>query len=308
LLTESGFELSQFEDPDCRVSYLAGSKLLARCEAATGCEHLGLLVGMRSVPSYLGIAGYMVRTAPDVGEAITNLVDHLDLHDHGGKAFLKRTGKSSMFGYEIHLPGAEACDVIYDVSIACACNTMRAICGPEWQPGKVLLSRRQPHDMDLYTRFYRAPVQFEADTNAVVFPTSLLSHRVPTADPLLHSYLKKEAEELHKHLSANVSGELCAVLRHTLGEGNCSAADIACQFGIDKRTLYRHLRNEGTTFRNELNKVRYTLSQQLLSDSSVSVTEVANLLGYTETSVFSRAFKQWSGTPPSRWRKEHAGL
>jgi len=306
LLTECGFKAAQFKDPDCRVSYIKGSRLLARCVEATGCQHLGLLVGMRAVPFYLGIAGFMVRTAPDIREALTDLVDHLDLHDHGGKAFVITKGENTSFGYEVHLPGAEALDMIYDVSVACACNTMRALCGTEWNPAYVLLSRSQPQDTEPYTLFYRAPVRFGGDGNAVVFPTSILSHRVPTADPLLRSHLKKEAETLRMRMPANVSGDLRAVLRHTLVAGRVSAVEIAHQFGIDERTLHRRLQNEGTSFRNELNDVRYSLSRQLLSETGISISDVAGLLGYKETSVFSRAFKQWSGASPTLWRKENS--
>lgn len=69
--------------PDAEIDYVAGSRLLARCVEATGCEHIGLLLGERSVPSLLGIAGFMLQTAPDVGTALGDLVRHLDLHDRG---------------------------------------------------------------------------------------------------------------------------------------------------------------------------------------------------------------------------------
>jgi AraC-like DNA-binding protein len=306
ILASSGFNTTQFEDPDVRISYVAGSKLLARCVAATGCQHFGLLLGERSVPSHLGIAGYLLHTAPDVGSALRSLVKYLDLHDQGGVATLATTASRTLLGYAIHLPGVEAADQIYDLSIATACNIMRALCGAKWNPTEVLLMRRPPLDLTPYRRFFLAPLRFNADESAVVFQTRWLSHKLPSADPMLQHHLEMEADALHAHQDSDLIGDLHRLLRQCLTSRQCSAKDIARVFGMHERTLNRRLMAEGTSFRHELEQVRYTVSQQLLSGTTAILAEVAISIGYADASAFSRAFKRWSGVTPAQWRAQRA--
>lgn len=308
VFAQSGFKLAQFEDPDIRIPYMAASKLLARCVAATGCRHFGLLVGERSLPSHLGIAGYLLHGAPDVGTALRSLVKYLDLHDQGGVPTLTTTGNRTSLGYAIHLSGVEAADQIYDLSIALACNIMRTLCGTNWHPAETLLMRRAPGDLTPYRRFFRAPLRFNTDESAVVFPTSWLSHRLPSADPLLQQHLEREAEELHAEHHADLTGSIRRLLRQCLTSRQCSAADIARQLGIHERTLNRRLLAEGTSFRQELEQVRHATSQQLLAGTTLALAEIATSLGYADASAFSRAFKRWSGVTPAHWRAEHDGL
>lgn len=64
------------------------------------------------------------------------------------------------------------------------------------------------------------------------------------------------------------------------------------------------LKLQGTNFRHELKQSRYAISQQLLTETNESLVDIAIALGYSNVSAFSRAFKQWSGKVPAKWRKE----
>jgi len=302
ILTSAGFNLAQFKDPDVRISYLAASKLLARCVAVTGCVHFGLLIGERAVPSHLGIAGYLVGSAADVGSALRSLVKYLDLHDQGGVPAMVTSGNRTLLGYAIHLPGVEAADTIYDLSITLACNIMRTLCGTNWKATEVLLARRPPRDATPYKHFFRSPLRFNADESAIAFPTWWLNHQLPTADPLLQHHLVMEADALHASQGADLTGHVHRVLRQRLMSRQCTAADIAGQLGMHERTLYRRLQQEGTSFQQVLDQVRQTVGQQLLAGTTATLAEIAASLGYADSSSFIRAFKQWSGITPAQWR------
>jgi len=306
ILSSCGFNQAQFEDPDVRISYVAAGKLLARCVAATGCEHFGLLIGERAVPSHLGIAGYLVGSAADVGAALRSLVKYLDLHDEGGVPVLATSANRALLGYAILLPGVEAAEQIYDLAIAVGNNIMRALCGTDWKPTEVLLTRLRPRDVTPYKRFFRAPLRFNADESAIAFPTRWLRHHPPTADPLLQHHLEMEAHELHAKQHKDLTENLRCMLRQCLLSQQCTAAGIASQLGMHERTLYRRLQQEGTSFRQELELIRYTVSRQLLSGTTATLAEIATSLGYADASAFIRAFKQWSGITPAQWRASGA--
>lgn len=300
----AGFDVSRFEDPDNEISYISGSRLIARCVAETGCHQLGLLLGERTEPSALGVAGFMLKSAPDIGSALRGLVRHLDLHDRGAVATLNIQGDYAQFGYAIHLPGVEAAEQIYDLSIAVVCRIMRSLCGDEWNPSEVHLSRKKPSDPKPYRHFFRAPLLFETHQSVLIFPSRWLKQPIASADPLLHRYLEREAGKLHATHPTTLVGELHRLLRASLTGGRHGVADIAKQLGMHERTLNRRLREEGTSFRRELDVVRYEMARQLLSSDSMFLSQIAEALDYGDTAAFSRAFKRWSGIPPTDWRTD----
>jgi AraC-like DNA-binding protein len=306
ILDAAGLTLAQFENPDDTVPYVVASQLLARCVRATGCEHFGLLVGAQVGGSHLGIAGHMLRFAPDVGTALHDLVYHLDLHDRGGIPTFMTHGSVALLGYAILQTEVEATAPIYDLAIAIACNILRDLCGENWNPAEVLLARRQPGDVTPYRRFFRAPLRFDADQSAVMFPNHWLARPLPGADPLLHRHLMEEADKLRVHHAADLVGEVHQTLRQSLQNQMSSLTEVARQLGVHERTLNRRLRAEGTTFQHELDAVRYAVTRHFLTESSMTLNEIALALNYADASAFSRAFKRWSGVTPGRWRADHA--
>jgi AraC-like DNA-binding protein len=303
IFASEDFRLEQFWDPDAEISYVAASKLLARCVAATGCAHLGLLLGERASPSSLGIAGFMLQAAPDVGTALRDLVCHLDLHDRGALASLSIAGRMTYLGYAIHLAGVEATDQIYDLAMAVVCQIMRGLCGSAWTPQEVLFSHQRPKDPEPYRQFFGAPLLFDADQSAVAFPTRWLEHPIASADPLLHRHLEREADELHATQPTGVVDQLRRLLRRSLVVDNSEAPVIARQLGMHVRTLSRRLRAEGTSFRRELDDIRYEVARQMLADTMLPLPKIGMALGYADSTAFIRAFKRWSGASPAAWRK-----
>ncbi len=304
LFKEAGFTLAEFEDPEHKIPYVAGSRLLASCIEATGREDFGLLLGQRGTASSLGIAGFLLRTAPDVRTALNDLVNFLDLHDEGGTAFVATSGSMSRLGFAIHEPGVAAAAQIYDLSMTHACKIMRGLCGEDWRASEVLLSRRPPRDSAPYEQFFQAPLRFDAEQSALEFPSHWLDQKVPGADALLRHHLEHEADALRARQNADFVGDLRGLLRKTLMARKTTVTDVARQLGLQKRTLNRRLHAEGTTFEHELNEVRYAVARQLLADSTMSLAQIAVALDYADLSAFIHAFKRWSGTTPEQWRKE----
>lgn len=306
VFADAGFNVAQFADPDTEVSFVAASRLLTGCVAATGCDALGLLLGERTDPSSLGVAGFMLKSAANVGEALSSLVRYLDLHDRGAVASLNIQGDQARFGYTIHLSGVESSGQIYDLAMTIACGIMRSICGSRWQPTKVHLSRKKPADPVPYRRFFQAPVFFDTLRSELVFASRWLGHPLVSADPLLHRYLEIEAGKMHASLPLTLVGELQRLLLAALPEAKQGAGDIAKMLGMHERTLHRKLRSEGATYRQVLEAVRYEMARQLLALDSLSLGQIAAALGYANVAAFSRAFKRWSGVSPRDWRATRA--
>jgi AraC-like DNA-binding protein len=94
-----------------------------------------------------------------------------------------------------------------------------------------------------------------------------------------------------------------AVIIDQLPSGNVTDETVARELYMSSRKLQRQLRNDGTTFTTLLTEIRQDLAQRYLREQHISLTEIAFLLGFSESSAFSRAFKRWMGVTPSEYRK-----
>jgi len=305
IFKRAGIDIQQFKNPDQKLSYLKLSHLLADCVETTRCEYFGLLVGQTAAPSHLGIAGYMVRVAADVGTALTKLTEYFDLHDEGGAPTLRIGPQLTLLGYTVTQPGAKAIEQIYDLTIAFAFMLMRGLCGSAWRPSQVILSRRRPANTAPYRDFFESMPQFDAEMSAIAFPSQWLKQPVASADELLLKHFEREAAESRRLKHVELVDALSQQLQHGLLEGVWSARETAHNMGLNRHTLRRRLKAKGTGFRQELDKVRMALSFQLLEGTNIAVAEIAGLMGYSNSSAYIRAFNRWTGKTPNEWRQGH---
>jgi AraC-like DNA-binding protein len=297
-----GIELGLLDDPDNTIQFVIASRLLALCVERTGCGHFGLLLGMRSKTSDLGLVGHLMQHSPDVAAALRNLILHLHLQDRGAVPTLTVKSGVAVLGYAIYQPGVVRAEQIYDGAMAIAFNIMAALCGPTWRPTEVLLSRSNPSDPAPYRRFFRAPLRFDADQTALVFPASWLDLPLEGSDPALRRALEAQVNALEALGNGDVVAQLRRVLRTMLVSGSGSAEQVAQLFSMHRRTLNRRLRARDTTFHALVEQTRFDIASHFLERTQLAIVEIASALDYADASAFTRAFKRWSGTTPAAWR------
>jgi AraC-like DNA-binding protein len=305
VIRHAGIDPEFFENENNIIPYAALGRLLTACVARTRCSHFGLLLGQRGTLSSLGPIGGLLQHSPTVGEALSALVRHMHLHDRGAAPTLSVDRDMVVFGYAIYEPGVGSPEQISDCAMAVATNVLRTLCGADWVPDEALLPRHPPADPEPYRRFFRAPVRFDQETAALVFPPRWLDHRIADANPIFRQVFEAHVRELEAAGAGDWKENLRRVLRTEVLTNRCSAATIADRFAIHRRTLSRHLRAEGAGFQSLVDETRFEIARQLLSQTRIPLSEVAVALGYSEASAFTRAFRRWSGQSPATWRLEH---
>ncbi len=303
LLTEAGADMSLFDNPDNWVSYKVRNHWVAHCMERTGCRHIGLLVGQGNGLRSLGLIGLLAKYSPDVESALRALVRHFHLHLRGGTATFSSEGRSAMFGYESWVPGAEANEQVEDAALASVFNFLRELCGPDWNATEVRFAHRKPADVRPYRAFFRAPLLFDDERNAVVFHSSWLRHRLPAEDPDLHQLLEHHVRSLETKLGDDLPEQVRSILRTALLTGHGGADQVASLLAMHSRTLHRRLAASGTNFRRLVDESRYAIARQMLTDTASDVSKIANVLNYADSSAFTRAFRRWSATTPGAWRR-----
>jgi len=301
---EAGVDLRLMDDPENFLGFRALGRLLALCALRSGCDQFGLLAGERRGLEALGLVGMLIQHSPTVGSALDNLILHLHLHDRGAVPFLRIEGDRAILGYAVYQPGIEGTRHIHDGAIAIELNILRALCGPGWIPTEVVFSHARPTDLEPYRRIFRAPLRFDSECAALVFPAACLEQPLPGADPQLRALLQARVAQLESMGAGDLVDQVRRVLRNLMLGGQGSLDEVARVFAIHRRTLNRRMRARGLTFKELVEEVRYDIARQLLGETDLSVVEVAEVLDYSDAAAFTRAFRRWSGTTPAAWRAD----
>jgi AraC-like DNA-binding protein len=306
VFAEAGVDLALFDDPENLISLVDVGHLVKTCVASTGCQHFGLLVGQRGGLQSLGLVGLAVRFSPDVATALRRLGQYLHLYHGGQITALTGDEGAAILSYDLYAPGIDAVDQIGDGAMAIMFNIMRALCGPDWLPREVRFAHRKPTFVAPFREFFRAPLVFETEQDALVTAGHWLTRRLPQTDVALKRLLQDHIDTLEARHGDDFPEQVRSVLRTGLLTGHASAEQVAALFSMHSRTLTRRLEAHGTSFKALADQGRFEIALQMLRNTSLGVQEIAAVLDYADASAFTRAFRRWSATTPAAWRAQNA--
>ena len=303
VLVESGLPLDLFNHPDNLVPFRQGSRLLGLCADRAGCPHLGLLIGRHTPLESLGFVADLAKAAPDVRSALQLVARYLTLSDGGGLLTLSEDANVATYRYALYEPGVERAEVVYDIVLSTTWNVMRAICGSRWLPREIQFMRSRPADNHPYRSFLRAPLRFDCDRSAVVFDRAWLDVPLRSADPKRLASLEAQARAIEAQATGDLPAQVRRMLRRQLLSGHSSMHQVAAELGMHRRTLDRNLKPHAISYQALVDEVRYAVARQLLRDTAMPMITIALSLQFAEASAFTRAFRRWSGMPPTQWRR-----
>jgi len=156
---------------------------------------------------------------------------------------------------------------------------------------------------EAFTEFFQAPVEFGCETNMLVFDKTDMQVQLPAAN----AELARQNDQVVLSLLArmdrdDIIAQVRALVVDLLPSGECSKEIIAARLNMSERTLQGRLALKKTSYRDLLNETRKELAEQYISQGLRSFSEVTYLLGFSDISSFSRAFRNWTGLSPSVYR------
>jgi AraC-like DNA-binding protein len=189
--------------------------------------------------------------------------------------------------------------LIEDIQHALIIDLSRKGVGDTLDPVSVSFSYPEPDDTSEHQAFFRCQLKFGQKHTGVCFSKADSQRRFVDEnrdiargnDQILDSYLARS-----KGLST--SAKVNQVILERLASGAPTESDVADVLHVSSRTLARRLTDENTSFRELLTNVRRELADAYIADDSVPITEISYILGFSDLSSFSRAFKAWNGYSP----------
>ena len=278
---------------------------LKRVDAVEGRAGLGLRIAEGISARHFGVLGYAALACNNLAEALQRMERyHAAVYDaNPAHVEVRPDGVVVEWGVERGRPGA----LVDETAIASLVQLARDMTGHYWPMRKVSFVNPPPADVQPYRDFFGCEVDFNAPTTRLEFDAACLALPMRKSDPALAQLLDQQAEQVLQQVSHVPA--IVDAWRRTLvpliREGQTSLAALARAHHTSPRTLQRRLSEQSLSFQQLLDDTRRHLAEAHLKDARLDLAEIALLLGYSEQSAFTRAFRAWTGLPPAQWRKQN---
>ena len=306
LLRELAIDPRIIKQPDSRLRLEQVLRFYEGIDALIEDKSAWLQAGEFWHPDHLGTLGYAWLSSRTLFDAFDRLKRFSKLVSEGFHLDVMEDDKQQLFSLAIRFTEPErATQLRIDGFLSLLLAMVQANAGKEFHPLSIAIAHPAPKHTAAYFRLFQCPVEF--DTPNTQFTLNLQDAmqeltQSPSAlselhDQLMQKYLSKLSDD-------NIIERVKKAIIEELPSGRISDARIARAMYMNRRTLQRRLQAQGTTFKTLLTEVRMNLADQFLRDTRKSLSEISFLLGFSELSAFSRAFKRWKGHPPRAYRDE----
>ncbi|RMH82364.1 AraC family transcriptional regulator [Pseudomonas sp. AOB-7] len=291
--------------PDSLVPYRKIAKVLELGAERSGNALFGLQLGLQqNIAGTIGPLLYLARNSNNVGDALREIGNYFHVHASSVRIRLEVQGELALFYYD-PVEGEEIASSrpIVELVLGGGLQLMRLLLGIRWQPQALLLQHAPVRDPQSYSRILGVAPQFNAPLNAWIFDAKLLDVPLSSADPELKRLVQQHLEALGRISTQDLPAHVQQVIRKFLPQGRVAIEQIADYLSLSTRTLQRYLKEENTSFNLILDQTRMAMANRYLNDSEINLTQLSEILGYSELSAFSRAFSRWFGVSPREWKK-----
>jgi AraC-like DNA-binding protein len=247
--------------------------------------------------------GNLLLQPPTLYETLNQFLDFVRWHSTDALFWLKIEPEYVYFcrqGIKSIKIGIEATE-LYTVRLLI--KIVQSFTDSQWKPNQIYLQMSRKKSLFDYRALANIPIFFEQPFTAIVFPRSLLWQ---TRSGLSRKVGTTGQDISDKNLiipNTQIKEALSQTILTLLPERLCGINKIAKITGISVRTLQRELAKEGISYSRLVQKVRLQQALELLKNTQFQLVEISELLGYSNASHFSRAFKKWTGFSPLHFRR-----
>jgi AraC-like DNA-binding protein len=304
-LSSLGVDPDTVKSPDSRISL--ETYLLIQDEAAeyVNDPYFGLHMGEFAEAGSWSILGYMMMNCKTLGEAfeksgrysriIGNLIEaRAELHFNKVKIIF--------FVPPYAPPMSRHC---FETVFSSSVRMMRMFTGVQINPLEVTFIYPEPESTAEYERIFCCPVRFGQKRNSFTIDMGVVNIPIRMANPALLEHFERYAQDFLAQMERKdeTSQTVTRIILARLDDENLSIDKVAREMAVSVRTLQNRLEGEGVVFSDLLKDIRQRLAKKYLHEN-YSVEQITYLLGFSEPSVFRRAFKKWSGVTPREYREQ----
>ena len=305
LMRKAGLTPQQIDDPHARLPVKSQIRFVELAAKALDDEYLGFHLAQKFDLRMGGLFHYVLASSDTLGAALRRGARYSAILNEGITLRL-REGKEIRINFEYAGVPRHSDRHQIEFAIVVLTRICRKLTNRHLRVSRVSFTHRRKNDTAELRTFFGSQVTFGAAADEIIFPATIKQMAVVSADPYLNDVLIKYCEQAiaarsmkPSSFGSNVENLIALHLPH----GEALVGEIARKLGVSQRTLARRLSAEGLTFGVVLQRLKSELAERHLADKTLSISEIAWLLGYQDVSAFTHAFKRWTGRTPTAMRQ-----
>lgn len=301
---------ARIADPSLRLGLIDYCRLFDLAARETGDDFFGARFGQRFTPEHFSVVGRLVVSAPTVRDALSALArTYRWIQENTSLQFTEHRGFATL-EYQISDARIPHKQQDAELTIAALCALIRAFLGLAWQP----LETQFEHGRGGSRRDYRCvfgDTVFDQSTNAILIDSAILDRPMPWQDARVfaaaqawidHQLAVADGAAGRRSDRDSRLGLLAHIIEAQCKQGDASIGAVARRMGLTVHGLRRQLRDCDAAYDEFLLSVRQAAALRYVESADHDLTTIALMLGYSELSAFSRAFRRWHGRSPSACR------
>ena len=289
MLLDAGLSPSVLSEPDLLIPVSKVGRLLQASAQQSGLESFGLSMARTRLLSNMGPVGLLIRDQETLRDALQVLVRHLTLLN-GALSLTVEEDADTVLIRELLLTGSahEPTRQRVELALGVMVRAIRQLIGRDWQPRRVYFEHSAPRDLAPYTQMFGPRVSFGHEFNCIVCAKSDLDTRNEFADPAMARYTQQLLAQATPVTDQSLLDDVRRTILQLMPTGRCSIEQVSEHLGVVPRTVQRRLTEQGQSFSSLLNEIRQELAVRYVYETKRPLTEIAELLGFTAPSSFSR--------------------
>lgn len=296
---ELGFDPHELNDSDKIVPFEPAAECWNVVLHHTKDPLLGLHLGEELNTTIIGMLGYLMQSSSTLYESFVTVCKYWELYSTMSKLYVEERGdlisihNESALLWQRQYP--ESARQSVELALSGVIKLLRTLSGRKTYPVRVEFAY-ESRSLPEYERIFQAPIHFSGKGNILTFRKSDLLVPVISYDKSLFDFFNKALGQKMKSFVGNelFSDRLKQMIVNDFKGRTPSIEIAAANLNMTARSLQRKLKDEQTSYRDIVNGLRKELAQTIMQQSDFRVGEVAELLGYSDSSSFRKAYKKWS--------------
>ncbi|WP_258911327.1 AraC family transcriptional regulator [Pseudomonas putida] len=305
LLAQAGLSASLLETPDQRIPVAAAINVLEESARLSGCEAFGLRMAELRQLSDFGQVSLLISHQHSLRDALQVIVQYRHLLNNALAIHIEEIGKTVIIRQEVITDQPMHSRQAIELAIGVMHRFCSALLGSHWHPISANFTHAAPADLAIHRRIFGCKLEFNTDFNGIVCSASDLDTANPQANAGMARLAQRYVGLLQDENLPSLTLEVRKAIFLLMPMGRATIEHIAQTQGMNVRTLQRRLEEEGATFSELVNGVRRDLVVRYLESPGYSLGRIADMLGYSMHSSFTRWFISQFGQPPATWRAQH---
>lgn len=298
-----GLSREQLDEPDRMVDVSIIEAVYDYGAQSLDCNDIGFRVGQWGDSGRWGVLGHIVDSAATIAQALEYQKRYQSLVGNVSRSEFYLENQKGVLKW---LPHYQCSRHITEEVVTSWVSFAKKALALKLSPWSIHFTHEQAVDKARFEAYFECPVYFSSSFTGIEFDASILHLPLMGHSPDLLKVLTGYADLIvHKKQKNAASEVVTQFVIDSLQHKVPTLQDAADHLGVSARNLQRKFKQQGTNFKTIVDDIRKEYAFTYLLQTHYKITYIAQILGFSEQSVFQRAFKRWTGMTPGEYRIHH---